>query len=197
MKKYRCPHCKEVFIGAQEMCPKCGVPLRYANKEKEKRPVEEEEATTISNFSFNDPDVVKHEEKFVPVTTLDSPDGPVDKNKDAVAAPLVQPQKMLKAGESYFDGKLLQRVGITLLGFLLFAITATLAFPWVACMVMRWDTKHTVIEGHRLKFNGKGIQLFGRFLLWLLLIILTVGIILLWIPIFLKKWRIKHTEFAD
>ena len=84
MKKYRCPNCKEVFVGTQEVCPKCGVKLRYADKEKEKKPVVEE-ATTVSNFVFSDPDVVKHEEKFVPVTTLDSPDGPVE-GQDAVQA---------------------------------------------------------------------------------------------------------------
>ena len=197
MKKYRCPNCKETFVGAQEICPNCGVPLRYANKEKEKRPVEEEEATTVSNFVFSDPEVVKHEEKFVPVTTLDSPDGPIDKNKDAIAAPLVRQQVIVPAGESYFDGKMIQRVGIRLLGLLLFAITATLGFPWIICMITRWETKHTVIQGHRLKFTGKGGQLLGRFLLWLLLIVLTAGIILLWIQIFLKRWKIKHTEFAD
>ena len=59
MKKYRCPNCKEVFMGTQEICPKCGVKLRYADQQKDKPVVEE--ATTVSNFSFNDPDVVKHE----------------------------------------------------------------------------------------------------------------------------------------
>ena len=195
MKKYRCPHCKEVFIGAQEICPKCGVILHYPDKEREKRPVEEE-ATTINNFSFNDPEVVKHEEKFVPVTTLDSPDGPQE-NNEAVPAPLVKQQEFKPMGESFYDGKMIQRIGIYLLGLLLFAITATLAFPWIVCMIMRWDTKHIVIQGHRLKFTGKGIQLLGRFLLWLLLIILTVGIIILWIQIFLKRWKVKHIEFAD
>ena len=65
------------------------------------------------------------------------------------------------------------------------------------CGITRWETKHTIIQGHRLKFTGKGIQLFGRFLLWLVLIILTVGIILLWIQIFIKQWKVKHTEFLD
>ena len=195
MKKYRCPHCKEEFLGAQEICPKCGVKLRYANRQKEQHE-EVEEATTIPNFVFSDPDVVKHEEKFVPVTTLDSPDGPEDKN-EAQAAPLLMNQMPLVAGESFFDGKMIQRVGIRLWGLILFLITGTLAFPWVVCMIAKWETKHTVIQGHRLKFTGKGIQLFGRFLLWILLIVLTVGIILLWIQIFLKKWKIRHTEFAD
>ena len=200
MKKYRCPNCKEVFVGIQEKCPKCGATLRYANANKDKP--EEEEATTLNNFSFNDPEVIKHEEKFVPVTSIDTPeDKEKDKENDAVLSPLVnqpvmQPQFMV-TGESFFDGKMIQRVGIFLLALLLFAITAGIAFPWVTCMVFRWDTKHTVIQGHRLKFTGKGIQLFGRFLLWLLLIVLTVGIILLWIQIFLKRWKIKHTIFVD
>ena len=200
MKKYRCPNCKEVFVGAQEICPKCGVKLRYANKQNDEKPVDEE-ATTVSNFSFNDPEVVKHEEKFVPVTSIESLDGPEDKknSNDAQMAPLtaVGPRKIEPQGESFFDGKMIQRFGIHLWGLILFIITAGLAFPWVTCMIMRWETKHTVIQGHRLKFTGKGIQLLGRFLLWLLLIIFTLGIILLWIQIFLKRWKVSHTEFAD
>ena len=199
MKKYRCPNCKEIFVGALEVCPKCGVKLRYANKEKEKKPVEE--ATTVSNFSFNDPEVVKHEEKFVPVTSIESMDAPEKKNSnDAIAAPFLpqqQQQTFAPQGESFFDGTMFGRFGIFLLAILLLAVTAGLAFPWVMCMVMNWETKHTVLQGHRLKFTGKGGQLLGRFLLWIILSIFTVGIIILWIQIFLKRWKIKHTEFAD
>ena len=192
MKKYRCPHCKEVFTGTPDVCPKCGVKLRYADKEKPKEVVE---ATTINNFSFNDPDVVKHDDKVAPVTSADSIES-MDEPENR--APITQAAaQALVNGESYFDGRMIQRVGIHLLWGFIFLITATLAFPWCVCAVTRWETKHTIIQGHRLKFTGKGIQLLGRFLLWLLLFILTVGIILLWVQIFLKQWKVKHTEFAD
>ena len=196
MKKYRCPNCKEVFVGTQEICPKCGVKLRYADKENEKKPVVEE-ATTVSNFVFNDPDVVKHEEKFVPVTSIDSKDGPVE-GQDAMAAPLgMQPQAFGPMGESFFDGKALPRIGVHLLAYLLVIITLTLGTVWAICYVYRWETRHTVVQGHRLKFTGKGGKLFGHYILWLLLIPLTLGIILIYIQVYIKRWLVKHTEFAD
>ena len=196
MKKYRCPNCKEVFIGTQEICPKCGVKLRYADQQKEKPVVEE--ATTVSNFSFNDPDVVKHEEKFVPVTSLESMDAPQGEGQDAVAAPLgVQPVMFGPAGESFFDGKAIHRVGLYILNGLLITITLGFGFVWAFCNVYRWECRHSVIQGHRLKFVGKGGKLFGRYLLWLLLIPLTLGIILIYVQIFLRRWGIRNTEFAD
>jgi len=197
MKKYRCPNCKEVFIGAQEICPKCGVKLRYADKEQEKKPVVEE-ATTVSNFVFNDPDVVKHEEKFVPVTTIESMDGPNGEGQDAVQAPLgVQPQMFGPAGESFFDGKALPRIGVRIAAFFLILITLSFGTVWAICYIYRWETSHTVIQGHRLKFTGKGGKLFGRYLLWLLLIPLTLGIILIYIQIYVRRWLVKNTEFKD
>lgn len=191
MKKYRCPKCKTVFAGTPEVCPNCGAKLRYANKQEQK-PVEE--ATTIENFSFNDPEVVKHEDKVLPVTSVESFEDP-----EAIKNPQQQQvsTQFKITGDSFFDGRMIQRVGITLLSILIFLVSAGIAYPWAMCLKMRWETKHTIIQGHRLKFTGKGIQLFGRYLLWLLLTIFTVGIILLWVQIFLKQWKIKHTEFAD
>lgn len=191
MKKYRCPNCKATFSGTPDKCPQCGVTLRYTGKEQQ--PKQEQEATTISNFSFNDPEVVKHEDKVVPVTSVESFEDP---EATTGPKPPVQTQFMPN-GDSFFDGHAFQRVGIILLSLLIFLISAGIAYPWAMCMKMRWETKHTVIQGHRLKFTGKGIQLFGRYLLWLLLTIFTVGIILFWVQIFLKQWKAKHTEFAD
>ena len=196
MKKYRCPNCKEVFTGTPDKCPKCGVSMRYMKKEG---PKHLEEATSIVNFSFNDPDVVKHEDKVAPVTSatdVESFEDP-EATKKTVPATTQPSQQFRPEGESFFDGKMLQRVGVHILWGFVFLITAGLAYPWCMCGITRWEVKHTVIQGHRLKFTGKGIQLLGRFLLWLLLIIFTVGIILLWIQIFIKKWKTKHTIFAN
>lgn len=55
---------------------------------------------------------------------------------------------------SYFDGGLLQLIGWRLLGGSLTACTLGICFPWALCMVYHWETKHTVIEGRRLKFMG-------------------------------------------
>ena len=191
MKKYRCPNCKQTFTGTPEVCPSCGVKLRYMQKEK---PREVEEATVMNNFSFNDPDVVKHEDKVVPVTSVESFD---DADAKPEVRPPVQNAVFKPTGESFFDGKLIQEIGVYLWWGFLTVITLGIISPWAFCGIVRWETKHTIIQGHRLKFTGKGIQLLGRFLLWALLTIFTLGIILLWVSIFIRQWTVKHIEFAD
>jgi len=105
--------------------------------------------------------------------------------------------------ESYFDGGVWQLIGWLLLCILVFVITAGLAFPWVCCWMLKWRTKHTVIEGRRLKFTGTGLSLLGNYLLWgwLLFIILTpltLGIYAIWYyGIAIKKWITKYTVFDD
>ena len=99
--------------------------------------------------------------------------------------------------ESYFDGGLLQQIGWSILAGLLSMITLGLGVPWGVCMLQRWEAKHTVIEGRRLKFNGTGMQLFGTYIKWFLLTIITLGIYSFWLGIKMKKWVVKHTEFAE
>ena len=103
-------------------------------------------------------DVVKHDDKVLPVTSVESFDDPEAPRKDGATRPKINPA-MLATGDSFFDGRMIQRVGIHLLGLILFVITAGLGFPWATCMVYRWETNHTIVQGHRLKFTGKGIQL--------------------------------------
>ena len=64
-----------------------------------------------------------------------------------------------KTVESYFDGGLLQLIGWRILGFLVTLFTFGICYPWAFCMIYNWETKHTVINGHRLAFDGKAIQL--------------------------------------
>ena len=98
--------------------------------------------------------------------------------------------------ESYFAGGLLQLIGWILLGSLVTIFTFGICYPWAFCMVYRWETKHTVVNGHRLSFDGKAIQLFGNWIKWFLLCIITFGIYSFWISISLKKWKIKHTHLS-
>ena len=99
--------------------------------------------------------------------------------------------------KSYFDGGLLQLIGWQILGGLITALTLGICYPWAICMLYRWETKHTVINGRRLKFNGTAMQLFGNWIKWLLLTIITLGICGFWLNIKLKQWKVKHTEFAE
>ena len=99
--------------------------------------------------------------------------------------------------ESYFDGGLLQLIGWRLLGLLITVVTLGICAPWAICMIYRWETKHTVINGKRLTFDGSAIQLFGNWIKWLLLTIITLGIYSFWLSIALKKWQTKHTHFLE
>ena len=99
--------------------------------------------------------------------------------------------------KSYFDGGLLQLIGWKIFGGLITSITLGICYPWAVCMVYNWETKHTVIEGRRLKFTGTAIGLFGNWIKWWLLTIITFGIYGFWLNIKLKKWITKHTVFAD
>ncbi len=98
---------------------------------------------------------------------------------------------------SYFDGGLLQLIGWRLIGTLITVVTLGICYPWALCMVYGWETKHTVINGHRLVFDGSAVGLFGSWVKWLLLCVITVGIYSLWLGIALKKWKTKHTHFAN
>ena len=99
--------------------------------------------------------------------------------------------------ESYFDGGLLQYIGWSLLGALITVCTLGICFPWALCMIYSWETKHTVVNGHRLRFTGTAMQLFGNWIKWLVLTIITLGIYSFWLRIALKKWISKHTEFEN
>jgi uncharacterized membrane protein YjgN (DUF898 family) len=99
--------------------------------------------------------------------------------------------------ESYFDGGLLNLIGVALLGFIITTITFGICYPWALCMVYGWRINHTVIEGRRLRFNGTAISLFGQWIKWLFLSIITLGIYSFWLGIALEKWKVKNTSFAD
>lgn len=100
-------------------------------------------------------------------------------------------------GNSYFDGGLLQLIGWKILGCIITTITLGICYPWAVCMVYDWETKHTVVDGKRLRFDGSAVGLFGNWIKWLLLTIVTLGIYSFWLNIALKKWKTKHTHFAN
>lgn len=96
---------------------------------------------------------------------------------------------------SYFDGGLIGLIGINILTIILTVITFGIAYPWVICMKLGWTTKHTVINGNRLRFMGTGIGLFGTWIKWIFLTIITLGIYSFWLVIKMKEWEVKNTVF--
>lgn len=99
--------------------------------------------------------------------------------------------------KSYFDGGIFGYLGINLLTTILSICTFGLAFPWLYCMKLKWVTRHTVVEGKRLRFTGTGGGLIVNWLLWLFLTIITFGIFSFWLAIKLKQWQVEHTLFDD
>jgi hypothetical protein len=96
--------------------------------------------------------------------------------------------------ESKFTGGLAGLIGISILQFLLTAVTLGLGAPWAVCIKERWIASHTVIDGRQLFFDGTGGQLFGNYIKWFLLTIITLGIYSFWLTINMKKWVVKHTH---
>lgn len=97
--------------------------------------------------------------------------------------------------ESYFDGKLIEVIGLGIVSVLACIFTLFIAYPWVICMFCNWEAKHTVIEGKRLAFDGTPMSLFLKWLKWMFFTIITFGIYSFWISIELKKWKTEHTYF--
>jgi uncharacterized membrane protein YjgN (DUF898 family) len=96
---------------------------------------------------------------------------------------------------SYFDGGLLELIGVTILTALISSVTLGIATPWGLCMIYSWQINHTVVEGKRLHFNGKGGSLFGSWIKWAFFCIITVGIYGFWMGIALEKWKAENTSF--
>ncbi len=99
--------------------------------------------------------------------------------------------------DSYFDGGLFEFVLYRIVGILITTLTLGIAYPWALCLVYRWETEHTVIQGRRLGFNGSAMSLFAHWIKWLLLTIITFGIYSFWLRIALTKWKTKHTYFQN
>lgn len=97
---------------------------------------------------------------------------------------------------SYFDGGYWAYIGYHLLAGFVTLITLGIAYPWMCCMLQRWETKHTVVCGRRKYFDGTGAQLFGKYILWCFLTIITLGIYGFWMSIAMRRWVAKHTHFV-
>ena len=101
----------------------------------------------------------------------------------------------MEDNKSYFDGGYWAYIGYHLLTNFITLITLGLAYPWMRCMLERWEAKHTVVCGKRKYFDGKGSGLFGKYILWWFLTVITLGIYGLWLSIVMRKWVAKHTHF--
>ena len=96
---------------------------------------------------------------------------------------------------SYFDGGLLELIGLKILGAIVCGLTFGLAAPWAFTLIYNYEARHTVIEGRRLRFTGTAMGLFGQWVKWRLLTVITFGIYGFWVNLALIKWKTKHLEY--
>ena len=96
---------------------------------------------------------------------------------------------------SYFDGGLLELIGLTLIAGLISSVTLGIATPWALCMIYGWQINHTVVEGKRLHFVGTGGSLFKNWIKWAFFCIITLGIYGFWMGIAMEKWKAENTVF--
>lgn len=98
---------------------------------------------------------------------------------------------------SYFDGNSFEYFGYSLLAGLLICLTCGIAYPWVMCMLQKWDTKHQIVNGHRLVFSGSGLGFLGEYIIIFLLSVITCGIYVPWGRVRETKYIIRHTDFMN
>lgn len=99
--------------------------------------------------------------------------------------------------DSYFDGGLLELIGWFILKYLITIFTLGIARPWGECMLIRYQTNHTVLNGKRLKFEGSGGSLFVEIFKWLFFSIITLGIYVFWVPVKKYKWILSNIHFEE
>jgi len=96
--------------------------------------------------------------------------------------------------ESYFDGKVIQLIGINILCNFLNCISLFILYPFTQCIKLRWIAKHSVINRKKIVFDGKALGLFGRYILWLFLTMITFGIYGLWLNIKMIRWKVEKSR---
>ena len=99
--------------------------------------------------------------------------------------------------ESFFDGGVLGFIGWNLLNILLTLISLGILAPLGEILLLKWQYKHTIINGRRLTFDGGYFQLLGKMLLWILLSVITLGIYLFFVPVAWNKWVTKHLHYEN
>lgn len=184
MKNVRCCKCGRILAVADDatetVCTQCGAKLKFAPPAPAPAPPAPAQA---------------------PPAPAQAPPAPAAAPVAApLAAPGVPPAPVPfapgnAAGHSYFDGKLRQYVGLSIVCLLQMIFTLFIGTPWVIIKKKKWLLKHTIVYGQRLKLTARGSQLIGNFIKWILLSAITLGIYAMWIPIKYQQWYASHLEF--
>ena len=202
MQRYRCPKCGYAFYGKFTKCPHChvlfhfqGDPLPEIVKVEENQEPEQQDNQEFSDELISSLANELQEESEPVQEVEEKPQEVIEEEPVQKVAPL-EPQKEPEidtSAPSYFDGKLIQLIGWTLLGTLVTTLTLGICFPLAYGWITAWKVNHTVVNGYRTKFIGVAASLIPRWILWGFLTIITLTIYGWWTPIRLEKWRSERT----
>ena len=118
---------------------------------------------------------------------------PVKKNRWMLSKLSFEDEELVE-GESFFDGKTIQFIGINILCNFLNVISFGILYVFTKCFKLKWLAKHSIINRKRIVFDGSALNLFGHYLLWSFLTVITFGIYGLWLNIKLMQWEVKNSH---
>ena len=81
---------------------------------------------------------------------------------------------------------------LLLVTLILTVVGVIVGLAWASVIFIKWDVKHMVVSGKRMKLAACTFNLFLNVLKWTFLTIITVGVYLLFIPIAFRKWQVKN-----
>ena len=99
--------------------------------------------------------------------------------------------------ESFFDGKMIQNLGINILCNFLNLISLGLLYTFTVCIRYNWYAKHSIINRKKIVFNGNGLNLFLHYLLWYFLTLITFGIFGFWLEVNMEKWKASNSHIKS
>lgn len=99
------------------------------------------------------------------------------------------------AEDSRFDGNTFQYIGYNIVQFLFLVVTFGLAYPWTHNMILRWQTKHQIINNDRLIYDGTALGLLVRALVFVIVLLIPFGFLALpWLYCWLWRYQYAHTH---
>ena len=178
----KCSNCGTEFDG--KFCPECGKPAQSTKVSCSNCGTEFE-----GNFCPSCGHSAQNTAQPVAANTI--PPAQPAENFAIQTAVAQQPE------ESRFTGGAFANFFIELLTIIVSSITLFLAYPAMLCWKMRWETKHTYINGKQLTFDGKVGQLYAKYIIWLLLSIITLGLYYIFcMQVNLERWQKSHTHIS-
>ena len=99
------------------------------------------------------------------------------------------------AEDSRFDGNTFQYIGYNIMQFLLLVVTFGLAYPWTHKMILRWQTKHQLINNDRLIYDGTALGMLVRALVVILTLVIPFAVLASpWAYCWLWRYQYSHTH---